>query len=98
MGRLLLFGLVAAAVLVIGWKLMAGRGLFVIRIRRDGIRVKGQIPGHRIGDVVEFISSLRLAHGATVRGVPDGHEFRLVFSGVPAGLQQQIRNYLYLKP
>jgi len=48
--------------------------------------------------VIEFITSLRLAHGATIRGLPDGRKFRLDFSGVPAGQQQQIRNYLYLKP
>lgn len=98
MGRILILGLVVAGMLFVGWKLSAGRGLFVIRVRRDGVRVRGQIPGRRIGDVIEFISSLRLAHGALVRGLPDGHEFRLTFSGVPAGLQQQIRNYLYLKP
>lgn len=98
MGRILIIGLVVAAMLVIGWKLSAGRGLFVIHVRRDGVRVRGQIPGYRTGDVIEFISSLRLAHGALVRGLPDGHRFRLAFSGVPAGLQQQIRNYLYLRP
>ena len=60
--------------------------------------MRGKIPGHLLNDVLEFIASLRLPHGSRVRGVPEGHGFRLEFDGVPAGLQQRIRNYLYLKP
>ena len=97
MGRILLLGLLVAAMLFVVWRLFGARGLFVIRVKRDGVRLSGQIPGRRNGDVIEFISSLRLAHGATIRGLPDGHKFRLAFSGVPAGQQQQIRNYLYLR-
>jgi hypothetical protein len=98
MGRVLILGGLVAAMLFVAWRLFGARGLFVIRVRRDGVRLAGQIPGHRKGDVIEFIVSLRLTHGATIRGLPDGRKFRLEFSGVPAGQQQQIRNYLYLKP
>ena len=98
MGRILILAVLVLGVMLIGAKLFRRRGLFSIRVQRGGVQVAGQVPGHRLNDVVEFISSLRLPYGARVRGLPDGHKFRLEFSGVPAGLQQRIRNYLYLRP
>ncbi|MBN2496294.1 MAG: DUF3634 family protein [Deltaproteobacteria bacterium] len=80
------------------WLYSYSHALFEIRVRQDGVRLRGQVPGRRAPDILEFVTSLRLPAGSRVRGLPDGHRFRLQFSEqVPPGLQQRIRNYLFLK-
>jgi hypothetical protein len=77
------------------------RRLFELRVERGGgLRVRGQVPGRRLPDVVEFVASLRLRPGARLWGVRSAEPagFRvLVSDDVPMGVQQQIRNYLYLR-
>ncbi len=85
------------------WAALRRRGrLFELRVERGGgVRVWGQVPGRRLPDVVEFMASLRLGPGARVWGVRSDEPvgFRVLTSeDVPAGVRQQIRNYLYLRP
>ncbi|HOX44030.1 MAG TPA: DUF3634 family protein [Myxococcota bacterium] len=82
------------------WILLRRRNrLFELRVERGGgLRVRGQVPGRRLPDVVEFVASLRLRPGACLWGVKSDEPagFRvLVSDDVPMGVQQQIRNYLY---
>jgi hypothetical protein len=98
-----LLPLVLLALLAWGvWALVRRqRRLFEVRVERGGgLRVRGQVPGRRLPEVVEFVASLRLKPGACLWGVPSDEPvgFRVLASeDVPAGVQQQIRNYLYLR-
>ena len=99
MGRVIILALIVGAII---WGLrvmLRSRHLFEIRVDREGVRLKGSVPGRRNGDIIEFFAGLRLTSGSRIQGMPDGHGFRLVFNqDVPAGTQQRIRNYLMLKP
>jgi hypothetical protein len=85
-----------------GWALLRrSHRLFEVRVERGGgVRVRGQVPGRRLPDVVEFVASLKLRPGARLWGVRSAEPagFRVLASDdVPMGVQQQIRNYLYLR-
>jgi len=101
MMRFLPFALLGLLVWVVWALVRRGRRLFELRVERGGgLRVRGQVPGRRLPDVVEFVASLRLRPGACLWGVKSDEPagFRvLVSDDVPMGVQQQIRNYLYLK-
>ena len=99
MGRVIVLALIVAAI-IWGLRMMMRSGhIFEIRVDREGVRLKGSVPGRRNGDIIEFFAGLRLTPGSRIQGMPDGHGFRLVFNqDVSPGLQQRIRNYLMLKP
>jgi hypothetical protein len=101
MARLLLMALVAAGLAYGLYWLFRPRRLFLLRVTAGGgVDVRGQVPGRRLPDVVEFVTSLRLKPGGRIEGLPspEPRGFRLRISDdVPMGVQQQLRNYLYLK-
>lgn len=98
MTRLALYAAVFLAIIWIVWRLTAGRKLFEIVVLPGGVDLRGGVPGLGRAEVVEFISSLELAHGARIWGVPDSRRpYRLKFSAhVPPSMQQRIRNFFYL--
>lgn len=87
-------GAVIALVLVA----LRPRTLFVARVRGRGrgVDLRGQVPGHAAATVRDFVASLSLPPGASIRGLPDGDRFRLEFSRqVPASEHQRLRNFFY---
>ena len=92
-----IIALVVLVILVIK-KLGQAGSLFTLLVLKNDVQLKGEIPGWRASDVREFIRSLNLPVGATIKGVKDGDRFRLVFSNQLDGdTCQRIRNFLYLK-
>lgn len=92
---------IAATVGVLAWVVAHG-GLdgakYRIVVEADGVSVRGEVPGYSIAEVIDFVQSLDLPAGSSVRGVPDGDRITLRFSEqVPAHLHQRLRNFLYLR-
>jgi len=98
MSRLVLYAVVFLAVLWLLWRLTAGRKMFEIVVTPGGAELRGGVPGLARSEVVDFVSSLGLAPGARIWGVPDSRRvYRLKFSAhVPEPMQQRIRNFFYL--
>lgn len=74
-----------------------GQRIFEIRVRRRGIKVRGELPRHSPVEVKEFIASLNLRSGSCIWAHPAEQGFRLRFTDdVPEIMRQRLRNFLYL--
>jgi len=91
-------GVAALAIVVARGGLSGARYIITVRGHGpEGIRIKGNIPGHHVGDVAAFVAELELPSGAKVWGIPEGDRIMLRFSDtVPEGVHQRLRNFLYL--
>jgi hypothetical protein len=98
MARLAIYAALFLAALWIVWRFTAGRRMFEIVVTAGGVNLRGGVPGLGRAEVIDFISSLGLAHGARIWGVPDSQRgCRLKFSAhVPPSMQQRIRNFFYV--
>lgn len=95
--RLLLIA--AAVAVVVGFVRYAlrPRGLFEIRVTRDGIHVHGAVPGVDAAAVRVFVDRLRLPIGSRIRAEPNpsGPGYRLRFtSSIDEGTRDALHGFL----
>ena len=69
--------LVALVVVFLLRNRIGQRGIFDIRVVREGVEVRGTIPGHSQGAVIDFFKKGRFPVGTRVWAHPDDERFRL---------------------
>ncbi len=97
MTRLLVAMVLGFAVAAVLRALRGPRGLFEVRVTRQGrARVRGPVPGRTREEVARFVGGLGLPPGARFIAVPEGASFRLRFTkSVPPQARAQIQGFIF---
>lgn len=96
--RLVAIAAVVVALVLIVRAVSRAGSVFLIRVRGGRATIRGSVPGRSDAEILEFVDSLGLPEGASIRGARGGDGFRVIpGAGVPPPQHQRIRNFLYFK-